>query len=82
MAVMLRTLGIPSRLAVGFVVNDDDKELESDAYTIRDRNSYAWTEVYFPGHGWIAFNPSPDRSEDLNPLIAAPGGPAGRARNA
>ena len=72
MAVMLRTLGIPSRLAVGFVVNDDDKELESDAYTIRDRNSYAWTEVYFPGHGWIAFNPSPDRSEDLNPVIAAP----------
>ena len=72
MAVMLRTLGIPSRLAVGFVVDDDDKELESGAYTIRDRNSYAWTEVYFPGQGWIAFNPSPDRSEDLNPLIVAP----------
>jgi hypothetical protein len=72
MAVMLRTLGIPSRLAVGFVVNDDDKVLESDAYSIRDRNSYAWTEVYFPEHGWIAFNPSPDRSEDLSPVIAAP----------
>jgi hypothetical protein len=72
MAVMLRTLGVPSRLAVGFVVDDSDKELESGAYTIRDRSSYAWTEVYFPGHGWIAFNPSPDRPEDLNPTIAPP----------
>ena len=69
MAVMLRTLGIPSRLAVGFVINDADKNLESGAYTIRDYNSYAWTEVYFPGYGWIAFNPSPDRPGALNPVV-------------
>jgi len=61
MTVMLRTLGIPSRLAVGFVIDEADKNLESGSYSIRDHNSYAWTEVYFPGHGWIAFNPSPDR---------------------
>jgi transglutaminase-like putative cysteine protease len=72
MAVMLRSLGIPARLAVGFVVDDSDKELESGAYKIRDRSSYAWTEVYFPGHGWVAFNPSPDRPEDLNPTIVEP----------
>jgi transglutaminase-like putative cysteine protease len=70
MAVMLRTLGIPSRLAVGFVINDADKNPESGAYTIRDYNSYAWTEVYFPRYGWIAFNPSPDREGALNPTIA------------
>lgn len=69
MTVMLRTLGIPSRLAVGFAVDDADKDLETGAYSIRDRNSYAWTEVYFPGYGWIAFNPSPDRPEDLNPVV-------------
>ena len=69
MAVMLRTLGIPSRLAVGFVINDADKNLESGAYTVRDYNSYAWTEVYFPRYGWIAFNPSPDREGALNPTI-------------
>ena len=70
MAVMLRTLGIPARLAVGFVIDEADKNLESGAYTIRDYNSYAWTEVYFPGYGWIAFNPSPDRPGALNPTIA------------
>jgi len=73
MAVMLRTLGIPSRLAVGFVIDEADKNLESGAYTIRDRNSYAWTEVYFPGYGWIAFNPSPDRPGALNPTISPEG---------
>ncbi len=69
MTVMLRTLGIPARLAVGFVIDDADKDLESGSYSIRDRNSYAWTEVYFPGYGWIAFNPSPDRSQELTPQL-------------
>lgn len=69
LTVMLRTLGIPSRLAVGFVVDEADKDLESGSYSIRDRNSYAWTEVYFPGYGWIAFNPSPDRPPTLNPVV-------------
>jgi hypothetical protein len=72
MSVMLRTLGIPSRLAVGFVIDEADKNLESGSYSIRDRNSYAWTEVYFPGHGWIAFNPSLDRPADLTPVVDAP----------
>lgn len=69
MTVMLRTLGIPARLAVGFVIDEADKDPESGSYSIRDRNSYAWTEVYFPGYGWIAFNPSPDRPEALNPAV-------------
>ncbi|TMB64651.1 MAG: transglutaminase domain-containing protein [Chloroflexi bacterium] len=69
MAVMLRELNIPARLAVGFVIDEADKNLESGAYTIRDRNSYAWTEVYFPSYGWIAFNPSPDRPGALNPAV-------------
>jgi hypothetical protein len=69
LTVMLRTLGIPSRLAVGFVIDEADKDLESGSYSIRDRNSYAWTEVYFPGYGWIAFNPSPDREGALNPVV-------------
>lgn len=69
MVVMLRTLGIPARLAVGFAVDDTDRDLVTLAYEVRDRNSYSWPEVYFPEYGWIAFNPSPDRSEDLLPTV-------------
>ena len=74
MVVMLRTLGIPSRLAVGYVIDETDFDAERGAYSVRDRNSYSWAEVYFPEHGWIAFNPSPDKPAELRP--AAPVDPA------
>ena len=67
MAVMLRTLGVPARLAVGFVADESDLDQDSGAYVLRDRNSYAWTEVYFPKYGWLPFNPTPDRPADLTP---------------
>jgi hypothetical protein len=41
---------------------------------VRDDNSYAWPEVYFPGIGWVPFNPTPDRPEDLTPLTGASAG--------
>ena len=66
MVVMLRSLGIPARLAVGFAVNDDDKEADG-SYTVKDNNSYAWAEVYFPKYGWVAFNPTPDRPSQTTP---------------
>jgi transglutaminase-like putative cysteine protease len=67
MVVMLRSLGVPVRLAVGFAIEDEDIDDETGAYIARDRNAYAWPEVYFPGHGWVAFNPSPDRPAELQP---------------
>ena len=69
MVVMLRTLGIPARLAVGFAVDDSDKDANG-AYSVKDQNSYAWPEVYFPDHGWVAFNPTPDRSSQIAPTIS------------
>jgi hypothetical protein len=60
MVVMLRTLGIPARLAVGFAADDDDYEVDKGAYIVRDENSFAWPEVYFPDNGWVSFNPTPD----------------------
>ena len=57
MVVMLRTLGIPSRLATGFlpgVWNDF-----GNYYTIRQEDSHAWVEVYFPRSGWVTFDPTP-----------------------
>ncbi len=59
MVVMLRALGIPSRLAVGYIIRPDDRQTQSSVYTLRESNAYAWPEVYFPGLGWVEFNPSP-----------------------
>jgi transglutaminase-like putative cysteine protease len=66
MAVMLREVDVPARLAVGFVIDESDV-LGSGSYQVRDANAYTWTEVYFPTYGWIPFNPSPDRPADLTP---------------
>ncbi len=61
MVVMLRTLGIPARLAVGYVVKPEDRSPQSSAYTITEQDAFAWPEVYFPGLGWIEFNPTPSQ---------------------
>jgi transglutaminase-like putative cysteine protease len=56
MAVMARALGIPARLGVGFlpgVANDDG------VYTVTGRLSHTWPELYFPGVGWVRFEPTP-----------------------
>jgi protein-glutamine gamma-glutamyltransferase len=57
MAVMLRTLGIPARLVNGFRGNEFN-DLTSQ-YVIRDRDAHTWVEVYFPGYGWVSFDPTP-----------------------
>jgi hypothetical protein len=57
MAVMLRLLGIPSRVAVGFTSG----KLVDGVWRVTDHNAHAWVEVWFPGHGWVAFDPTPGR---------------------
>lgn len=70
MVVLLRSQGVPARLAVGFVVEDKDRDA-TGAYIVNDNNSYAWPEVYFPGIGWVPFNPTPDRDADLTPTASS-----------
>lgn len=77
MVVMLRTLDIPARLAVGYVIDEEDLDEEKNAYVVRDKNTYAWPEVYFPGYGWVMFNPTPDRPADLYPRTDASALPVG-----
>jgi transglutaminase-like putative cysteine protease len=58
MAAMARTLGIPSRVAVGFtpgLLGDDGW------YSVLGRNAHAWPEIWFDGVGWVAFEPTPSR---------------------
>lgn len=59
MAVMLRTVGVPARVATGYWL--DPAEFENGAFTVRKQHAYSWVEVFFPGYGWVEFNPSPDR---------------------
>jgi transglutaminase-like putative cysteine protease len=54
--LMLRTLGIPSRMAVGFAEGTYDEE--RDRYTVARLDAHAWPEVYFPGIGWVEFEPT------------------------
>jgi len=57
MAVMLRTLGIPSRVVNGFR-SDEFNDL-TGSYVIRAKDAHAWVEAYFPGYGWQTFDPTP-----------------------
>jgi transglutaminase-like putative cysteine protease len=59
MAVMLRTLGIPARLAVGFTPGEPAGS--SDRLTVTTKNAHAWVEVLFPSFGWVPFEPTPNR---------------------
>jgi protein-glutamine gamma-glutamyltransferase len=57
MAVMLRTLGIPSRVITGFR-SDEFNDLTAN-YVVRAKDAHAWVEAYFPGFGWQTFDPTP-----------------------
>ncbi|MGH3135079.1 MAG: transglutaminase domain-containing protein [Gaiellaceae bacterium] len=58
MAAMLRMLGVPARVAVGFTSGARDDE---GKWVVTDREAHAWVEVWFSGVGWIPFDPTPGR---------------------
>ncbi len=58
MVVMLRTLGIPSRLVTGYLPGEWNEY--GGYYTVRQRDAHAWVEVYFPRSGWMTFDPTPN----------------------
>ena len=55
--LMLRSLGIPARLATGYSTGEYDSVL--DQAIVREHDAHAWVEVWFPNHGWVAVDPSP-----------------------
>jgi transglutaminase-like putative cysteine protease len=57
MILMLRSVGIPARLATGFLGNEFNP-LE-DYYIVRQSNAHAWVEAYLPGSGWTTIDPTP-----------------------
>ncbi len=64
MAVMLRAIGIPSRVAIGFTQGEPDVA-EPDLWHVWSTDLHSWVEVLFPGHGWLAFEPTPGRTNPV-----------------
>jgi hypothetical protein len=65
MAVMLRALGIATRYASGYGMGTYQPEV--DAWLVTSANAHAWVEVYFPGLGWVEFEPTPVQSPFQRP---------------
>ncbi len=66
MAVILRDLGIPTRIAQGFLPGSRDRNAATEQLLFS--NAHAWVEVYFPGYGWLPFDPTGNNLSQLAPL--------------
>ena len=64
MAVMLRSVGIPSRIVNGFS-GGEFNDLTSQ-YVIRASDAHSWVEAYIPGEGWMEFDPTPSSGSGAN----------------
>lgn len=77
--LLLRSLGIPARLAVGFAEGTLEDLQTANVYVVRQRDAHAWPEVFFPHIGWIEFEPTssqpalfyPQQLEKTEPLAEA-----------
>ena len=63
MAVMARTIGIPTRFVQGFLVPVEINQYKT--FDARNSNAHAWIEAYLEGVGWIAFEPTPAYNGEL-----------------
>ncbi|MCL6517987.1 transglutaminase domain-containing protein [Alicyclobacillus sp.] len=70
MAVMLRAIGVPARWVTGFTEGTIDTSYNGPGqrYTIENADAHSWVEVYFPGAGWVPFDPTPNFSMPFLPL--------------
>ncbi len=63
MAMMCRLAGVPARVATGYATGEYDPS--QSLYLVRGEDAHAWTEVYFPGYGWVPFDvQAPARLKD------------------
>jgi transglutaminase-like putative cysteine protease len=74
--ILLRSVGIPARMVVGFA---QGVFTTPNLYSVRELNKHAWPEVYFPGVGWVEFEPTSNQAPLVRPLgeNPPPGGVAG-----
>ncbi len=72
MVVMLRSVGIPARFVVGYTPGKEVPQQAQDEdgliqYRVQENNAHAWPEIYFPGYGWVQFEPTASE-----PLLVRP----------
>ena len=70
MVLMARTMGVPARLINGFQLGQYNPI--GDFFTVRAADAHSWVEVYFPGHGWVEFDPTPASGQTSEYANAAP----------
>lgn len=71
MVVLLRAASVPSRLAIGYALEQSQRAAGSNSYLVTEKNAFAWPEVYFPGLGWVEFNPTPSLPPVQRPFSLA-----------
>ena len=69
MALMLRYLGIPARVAAGFTSGTYDAK--SGEWRVTDHDAHTWVEAWFPRYGWLPFDPTPGRGNLEGPYTAS-----------
>jgi len=68
MAVMCRAMGIPARYIEGYAAEPDADGIAR----VTQRSAHAWVEVYFPGFGWLSFDPTPGSGQAPDTTSALP----------
>jgi len=72
MTILLRTLGIPSRVVTGYVTSNYN--YQEQQYVVTASSAHAWVEVYFPGYGWVEFEPTASQPAPDYGVISSPVG--------
>lgn len=73
MVMLARSIGIPSRLAIGFLPGAPSGDGSS---VVRGGDAHAWPEIYLEGAGWVRFEPTPSVQTGARPVYANPAGEA------
>jgi transglutaminase-like putative cysteine protease len=68
MALLLRYLGVPARVAVGFSSGRYDPK--RGVWRVTDHDAHAWVEAWFRGYGWLPFDPTPSGRPERGELSA------------
>jgi transglutaminase-like putative cysteine protease len=70
MALMLRYLGVPARVAVGF--SSGRYDAKHHRWIVTDHDAHAWVEAWFRGYGWLPFDPTPSLGRPERGELSAP----------